>query len=326
VKIAVFVEVVDGQALPDGLALIGQLASPGHGAEAIVAPSREEAAVFEAVEQAGASLIHAMEGPGLQWPLTLPYVEAISRVWEQERFDVLALPSTTLSVDVATALAYRMRLGINYELEGIEVRDGSVNVTRVADSGDQVLHLSWQNGPGIALFRRGAFVPTKPDPANHASVSRHAWQALTDVPDIEVLEVEGVDSVAAGALAHAEIIVAAGRGMGGIEGVDDVRALAQSLGGQPAASLAAVDRGWAPHSMQVGQTGTLVRPLLYIACGISGQMQHRVGMERSATIISINTDEEAPLHQIADLVVVGDARAIVPELSKRVLERRLRHG
>jgi electron transfer flavoprotein alpha subunit len=246
-------------------------------------------------------------------------------VWEQERFDVLALPSTTLSVDIATALAYKLRLGVNYELDGVEVGEESVTVTRVSESGTQILQLGWQNGPGIALFRRGAFVWTQPDTSNQASVTRHAWTAPADGPGIEVLEVEGVDSVASGALAHAEIIVAAGRGMGGPEGVDEVRELAQSLGGQPAASLAAVDRGWAPHSMQVGQTGSVVRPRLYIACGISGQIQHRVGMERSATIISINTDEQAPLHQIADLVVVGDARAIVPELSRRVRERRALH-
>ena len=121
---------------------------------------------------------------------------------------------------------------------------------------------------------------------------------------------------------EAEIIVAGGRGLGEPEGFRLVEELARALGGAVAATRAVVDAGWYPYSTQVGQTGKTVAPKLYIACGISGAIQHKVGMQNSGVIVAINKDGNAPIFEFADLGVVGDLHAIVPRLTDLVRQRR----
>jgi electron transfer flavoprotein alpha subunit len=116
--------------------------------------------------------------------------------------------------------------------------------------------------------------------------------------------------------------VSVGRGMGGPENVPLVEALAKALGGEVAATRAVVDAGWVPYSMQVGQTGKTVSPKLYIACGVSGAIQHKVGMASAGTIIAINKDGNAPIFEFADVGVVGDALAILPKLTELVAARK----
>jgi electron transfer flavoprotein alpha subunit len=123
-----------------------------------------------------------------------------------------------------------------------------------------------------------------------------------------------VEAEAVAPMEEARIIVAGGRGVGGPEGFKIVEQLAQALGGVVGASRAAVDSGWIPYSHQVGQTGKIVKPQLYVALGISGAIQHKVGMQTSETIIAVNRDAEAPIVEFADLVVLGDLFEVVPAL------------
>ena len=123
-------------------------------------------------------------------------------------------------------------------------------------------------------------------------------------------EATGVD------ITEADVLVAFGRGLGGPENIPLVEALAKALGGEVAATRAVVDAGWVPYSMQVGQTGKTVSPKLYLACGISGAIQHKVGMANSGTIVAINKDANAPIHEFADLSVIGDALTVVPKLTE----------
>ena len=126
----------------------------------------------------------------------------------------------------------------------------------------------------------------------------------------EEAEAAGVD------ITEADVLVAFGRGMGGPENIPLVEELAKALGGEVAATRAVVDAGWVPYSMQVGQTGKTVSPKLYIACGVSGAIQHKVGMANSGTIVAINKDANAPILEFADLSVIGDVLTVVPKLTE----------
>jgi electron transfer flavoprotein alpha subunit len=174
-------------------------------------------------------------------------------------------------------------------------------------------------GPGVVLARANAFAPVEPSdttaPVERVSVSVADWSQQARIVGREQAEVGGVD------ITEAEILVAVGRGMGGPENVPLVEALAKAIGGEVAATRAVVDAGWVPYSMQVGQTGKTVSPKLYIACGISGAIQHKVGMSNAGTIIAINKDANAPIHEFADVSVIGDALTIIPKLTEALKAR-----
>jgi electron transfer flavoprotein alpha subunit len=141
----------------------------------------------------------------------------------------------------------------------------------------------------------------------------------TELVEVQQDEEEAVN------IADADIVVAGGRGLGGPEGFDVLREAAEELGGEVASSRPPVDAGWIPYPRQVGQTGTSVQPKLYLACGISGSVQHRVGMQSSDVIIAVNTDAEAPIFEITDYGIVGDYRQVLPALTKELKERRREH-
>jgi electron transfer flavoprotein alpha subunit len=168
----------------------------------------------------------------------------------------------------------------------------------------------------MATVRHRVFDPPPRDPARQGSVE-HVKVELTEA-DMPTQVLEAVRYASDVNLADASIIVAGGRGLGGSEGFAPLRELAATVGGAVGASRAAVDAGWIGYAHQVGQTGRTVKPDLYIACGISGAIQHQAGMSTARVIVAINTDPEAPIFQIATYGIVGDYRDIVPALTERL--------
>jgi electron transfer flavoprotein alpha subunit len=252
------------------------------------------------------------------------HADAVLGAYELGDYDAILLSGSVLAADVAGYLSAALEAGVNWELTSLAERDGELTGVRPLFDDSVLADVGWTSASRIALFRPGALAPADPGEAS-ASTADVAVLTVELTPAISMVTLEAAGAAAASgrSLARAAVIVSAGRGIGSEENLHLIRDLADALHGEPAVSLPLVSAGWAPYEMQVGQTGTVVRPDLYIACGISGQVQHRVGMQFSKVIIAINTDENAPIFSFRDLAVEADLRRIVPELTELIRARQL---
>ena len=267
----------------------------------------------------GAATVYVADDPRLEAPLPQPRVDAIAQLVSDKEIDTILFGQSILTADIAAALAARLDAGLNWQLTDV-TSDGGELVGKQSALGDSVVvDVGWKTTPRIGLFRAGAL-----DPAERPA----AGTVETFEPDLQEhsLTAEMVEQAHAEesgpSIEDANVIVAGGRVLGEPEKFALVEELAKALGGAVAATRAVVDAGWYPYSAQVGQTGKSVSPTLYIACGISGAIQHKVGMQSSKTIVAINKDPNAPIFEFADLGVVGDLHAIVPKLTELVRARR----
>ena len=178
--------------------------------------------------------------------------------------------------------------------------------------------VGWKGEPRVALFRTAAFDPVE---SGGSARIEELQVSLEDFSTAAVMLEQAHEERAGPSIEDADIIVAGGRGLGKPEGFGMIEELARALGGAVAATRAVVDAGWYPYATQVGQTGKTVSPKLYIACGISGAIQHKVGMQGAGTIVAINKDPNAPIFEFSDLGVVGDLNEIVPKLTQLLRER-----
>ncbi|MBA2361161.1 MAG: electron transfer flavoprotein subunit alpha/FixB family protein [Actinobacteria bacterium] len=269
----------------------------------------------------GAARVFVADRPELEAPLPQPRVDALAGLVRDREFDTVLFASSVLAADVAGGLAARLGAGLNWDLTDLVQQNGSLIGKRPALGDTVYVDVGWKDGPRLALIRPGTFDP----------------QGVAETPSVEIedLEPQFEDFSLAATMveqAHAEsegpsiedadVIVAGGRGLGAPENFKLVEELAQALGGAVAATRAVVDAGWYPYATQVGQTGKSVSPKLYIACGISGAIQHKVGMQGSGLIVAINKDPNAPIFEYSDLGVVGDLNDVVPKLTELVRQRK----
>jgi electron transfer flavoprotein alpha subunit len=215
--------------------------------------------------------------------------------------------------DVAGRLSARLGAPVLSNAVDVNVTDGTVSVANEILGGTQVVHTTAAtDGPVVVVTRPKAF-PAEPAGGGAPEV------VAVDMPDVghagaAVVAESHVEASEGPDLEAADVVVAGGRGLGAAEKFDIVNELAGLLGGAVGATRAVVDSGWVPYSYQVGQTGKTVKPSVYLACGISGAMQHLVGMKDSSKIIAINKDPEAPIFGVSDLGIVGDVHKVVPAL------------
>ena len=226
---------------------------------------------------------------------------------------IVIVESSSMASDVAAALAARRSAGVNWDLVGLELDvTGAWVGTRLALQDTLIARVGWTTPLAVAVLRPGTF-------AAREATGDAARESTLELPDLEFSSAPVVtqiaDTQAPSGIDTAEIIVSGGRGVAPREGFEVLEDLAATLGGALAVSMPVVDKGWYPYSFQVGQTGRTVRPRLYLACGVSGAIQHRVGMARSGTIVVINTDARAPLFGICDFGIVGDLAVVVPLLT-----------
>ncbi|WP_160690966.1 electron transfer flavoprotein subunit alpha/FixB family protein [Clostridium sp. C2-6-12] len=234
--------------------------------------------------------------------------EALVQVVKEENPELLLLANTTLAKDLAPRIAGRLNLGCVSDVIEIKTSDSKVIYTRPAYGGTVLEHIE-VDGPAVVTVRNGSF--SKPDNTSKAVVT----EKKVEIP-AEVIKAKIVDTVKEISesvnLEEAEVIVSGGRGMGNEENFKLVEELARVLGGVVGATRPAIESGWISRAHQVGQSGKIVAPKLYIACGISGATQHTSGMSGAKYIVAINKDEDAPIFEVADLSIVGNVTEILP--------------
>lgn len=273
----------------------------------------------QALKKTPIDAIHAGEDVPVDDYLGDPLVDAVERLLKQLGPAALLVPSTNVGKDTGARVAVRTGAGIITEASDIAVKDGSLVVQSPKFGGSVISTIGFKDAQNQVIVCRANSFTAREEPGRGEIIPLAATSGKTYPARVEERVVQE-----AGALSveEASIVVSGGRGLGGPEHFDIIEALADALGGAVGASRAAVDAGWIPHAHQVGQTGKTVTPSLYIACGISGAIQHKVGMRSAGIIVAINKDSNAPIFEFCDLGVVGDLFQIVPELTRLVRERK----
>jgi len=308
----VFLEHHDGELQKGALGVLAKAGSLGD-ADGVLAGSGVAALATQAF---GAKKVWVADAPTLEAPLPQPRVDVLARVVEEGGYDTVLFAASVLAADVAAGLAARLDAGLNWDLVDLQLRDGTLVGTRPALGDSVYVEVGWKGEPRIGIIRSGTFEPVGADTGEPetADVEVELEEFSTKATMLEQAHEEQTGP----SIEDADIVVAGGRGLGGPENFGLVEDLAQALGGAVAATRAVVDAGWYPYSTQVGQTGKTVSPKLYIACGISGAIQHKVGMQSSSVIVAINKDANAPIFEFCDLGVVGDLHQVVPKLTELV--------
>ena len=268
----------------------------------------------------GAAKVLVVDKPELEAPLPQPRVDALASIVRDGGFGTVLFAGSVLAADVAAGLSARLQAGLNWDLTDLVQDDGGLVGKRPALGDSVLVDVGWKSEPRLALIRAGTF-----DPKETGGGEAEVEQADVQFEDFSTAAtmVEQAHAESEGpSIEDADVIVAGGRGLGAPENFKLVEELAQALGGAVAATRAVVDAGWYPYATQVGQTGKTVSPKLYIACGISGAIQHKVGMQSSGVIVAINKDPNAPIFDFSDLGVVGDLNEIVPKLTELVRQRK----
>jgi electron transfer flavoprotein alpha subunit len=230
---------------------------------------------------------------------------------------VILFGATAMGKDLAPRLSARLGAGLASDCTRLSWEGGGLLIVRPVYAGKAFITARVKSTPAIASIRPKAITPDEPDQSATCEVSALGVSLNTAAVKYRVRELTQSEGARVD-LTEADIIVSGGRGMKSPENFALIEALAESVGGVVGASRAVVDAGWRPHSEQVGQTGKTVSPNLYIACGISGAIQHIAGMRSSKVIVAINKDPEAPIFTLADYGIVGDALEILPVLAEKV--------
>ncbi len=275
----------------------------------------------------GARKVYLIDDPVLERYRTDPYAHGIVQLVRKYKPEIFLMGATTTGRDLAGAVATELQTGLTADCTGLDIDEltGLLRQTRPAFGGNiMATILTREHRPQMATVRPRVMRARPRDESLSAEIIREPLGMTEEQVRKKIVKWTPDEESELVNLQYAEVIVSGGRGLGGPQGFELLAELAEVLGGVVGASRGAVDAGWISHDHQVGQTGTTVRPRLYIACGISGAIQHRVGMEHSDIIVAINIDPNARIFQIADYGIVGDLYEVVPELIKQAKERNLR--
>jgi electron transfer flavoprotein alpha subunit len=263
--------------------------------------------------QHGAAKVYVADDPLLGQYSSEGYSNTLAALCGQVGPAVVLVGATAMGKDLAPRLAARLGVGLASDCTALEISDGRLVATRPIYAGKATAKVILNGVPQMATVRPN--VLPAPEPVAGKTAMTEPVAAAVGEVRAKVVDVTGAGEGEID-VAEANVIVSGGRGVGGPEGFAPIRSLAKTLGAAVGASRAAVDAGWIEHAHQVGQTGKTVTPNLYIACGISGAIQHQAGMKTSKVIVAVNKDPEAPIFKLANYGIVGDLFVVVPLLEK----------
>ena len=321
--IFVFVEQVDKKINGVAYELIGKakdLAAELNTDVTAVVLGSDISSLADKLARYGADKVVLVDDENLSDYMTEPYTRALVEVVEKYKPEIFLYGATAIGRDIAPRVSARLHTGLTADCTSLDCEEGTghLMMTRPAFGGNiMATIMSPEHRPQMATVRPGVMQRIEPIEGAKCEVENFKVDDLAKSKNVEILEIiqkvsEKMD------IMDAKILVSGGRGMGCPENFSVLEELAEQLGASVSSSRAAVDAGWTEKAMQVGQTGKTVRPDLYIACGISGAIQHLAGMEESELIIAINKDETAPIFEVADFGIVGDVLKVVPLLTEAV--------
>ncbi len=270
----------------------------------------------------GADNIYLVEAPELTNFQDDPYTNILVKLIQKYKPEIFLCGATSIGRSLISRVAITVKAGLTADCTGLDIDPVKLILlqTRPAFGGNIMATIISPNyRPQMATVRHKVMQPMEADKRRKGKIIRENFDGSLYVSRTKLLDiVEEIETLIN--IAEADIIVSGGRGMGGPQNFKLLEELAHVLGAAVGASRAAVDSGWMPYSHQVGQTGRTVAPKIYIACGISGQIQHLVGMQSSKIIVAINKDPEAPIFKVATYAILGDLFQVVPALTKKFKE------
>jgi len=318
--ILVYAETLDGGPRPIALELLTKARTLGDVDAVALGPGAEKAA--ETLGRFGARTVYVKEDRAFRDILAAPAVAALRRLVEARAPDLLMVGMTYDGRDIASRLSAQLGTALIANATDVVARPGGFGVITPMFGGSlMVTTVPKSPPPAIVLVRPKAFA-AEPTGASAAPTVERLDDPVDSGKSVARVLRRETEQASGPRLEDATVIVSGGRGLGAPENFKMLDELAAELGAAVGASRAVVDAGWKPYAFQIGQTGKTVKPSVYIAVGISGAMQHTVGMKGARTIIAINKDPEAPIFKLADLGVVGDVHKVVPQLIQEVRARK----
>ena len=314
-KVFIVAEHRDGRLKKSTFELLGASSAAGNETHAILI-GEGVAELAKELAHYGASKVHLAQAPALKFYTAEAYAKVVADVAKAGGAEVVLASHSPTGRDFMPAVAAKLNVGLASDCTQLAFEGSNIKVRRPIYAGKATVEVEFVGaGPRLATIRPNALGVPKADTAKTA-------ETITVTPALDGLKTKVLEVVKGSSgrpdVTEASIVVSGGRSLKNAENFKILEDLADVLGAAVGASRAAVDAGFRPHRDQVGQTGKVVSPTLYIACGISGAIQHLAGMRTSKTIVAINTDPEAPIFQVADYGIVGDLFALVPLLKEEL--------
>jgi electron transfer flavoprotein alpha subunit len=317
-EVLVLVDHVDGAVRKPTYELLTIARRLGEPSAVFVGGAEAADAVAEAVKKYGAEKVYVVDDTETRGYLVAPKAEVLAQLVEKTSPAAVLVTSSVEGKEVAGRLAIKTSSGLITDATDVQPGEGGPVTTQSVFAGNYTVTAKVTRGTPIIAVKPNAAAPE--EAAGAGSVEQFAATVSDSAKKAKIVASQPRQASGRPELTEAAIVVAGGRGTGG--NFDPIEGLADSLGAAVGASRAVVDSGWKPHAFQIGQTGKVVSPQLYVAAGISGAIQHRAGMQTSKTIVAVNKDEEAPIFELVDFGVVGDLHTVLPAATEEITKRK----